>query len=416
MRRDWAILLGAYLFLVIATTGFLQPFLALYLQAAGLGYSQVGWALGIGYGSLLLVQPIIGRISDLIDQRRPFIFLSALAAGIAYMSFPRANGLAEFAGLLVVGFNGAAYLGAIGGGVGGVLVARLVGPEKGGAAYASLRVWGSIGYIVIALLSGLLVHPSDHSRAGLDPVFQICPLLFFAAALLSVFLPDPRSRQPERVLAERAPLPPNLVRFLVAYFLYNMALYGASNFISLYLKQLNTSPEWIPRIFAVGVVCEVMVMRRSGKWSDIYGRRPLLMLAFLALPIRLILYAPAPNAYWVAAVQSLHGLNFGIMGAVSVAFAMDLATDHSHGHAQARLGAVTGLAMAIGPACFGWISQQMGLREMFCVASGVGALAATLLIVLVEDSHPSPQPLFERAPGWIRPCLRLLDRPLGRKA
>jgi MFS family permease len=157
------------------------------------------------------------------------------------------------------------------------------------------------------------------------------------------------------------------------------------------------------------VLAEVIVMSRIGVLSDLYGRRPALMLAFIVLPIRLLLYVAAPGPDWVAATNLLHGLNFGIVGAVSIAFMNDLAEPGGHGRAQARLAAVLGLATAAGPAVFGALSQQLGMRGMFASAALVGAAGAVAFVLTVEESHPGSKPLSEACPRVLRGACRLLD-------
>jgi len=47
-------------------------------------------------------------------------------------------------------------------------------------------------------------------------------------------------------------------------------------------------------------------MTQVGRLTDIYGRRPALAIAFLLMPLRLLLYIPATGPLWVLAVQTLH--------------------------------------------------------------------------------------------------------------
>lgn len=406
-------LLAAYLFLVTSTNGFLQPFLPLYLAASGLSRFQIGLLTGLATGLAVFVQPIVGRLSDRIDARRPFVCLAALLAAGAYAALPFSHGLPEFLAWSTLGANGYMYLSA----AGGVLIGRMVTADKGGGLYASLRVWGSVGYIGASLFAGLLVQRTPAgaaARQAIDPVFRFGPLLFLPVALLAWFLPDRKTTAPATAVREVAPLPLNLRRFLGAYFLYSFALYGATGFLSLYLKSLGAQGVWIPATFAAGVVVEVLVMRWSGRFSDRFGRRPALAVSFLLLPVRLLLYVPATGPLWVLAVQSLHGINFGIVGAVAVAFANDLATDRTRGHAQARLAAVAGLATALGPAVLGVVAEFWGLAAVFGVAAVFAAAGAAILVLGVEDSHPSSDPIEDHGPHVLRKVLRLLDAPPGR--
>ena len=412
--------LTACMFLITGVFGFLQPFVPLYLtgataHGAGLTREQFGFVSALGTGAALLIQPVLGRLSDRWDARRPFMVLAALSAGAAYLLYRHTTSFWGLTLLTAIGVNGFQYLNA----VGGVLVGRMVrGRAGGGAAYVRYRVWGSVGYIVIAIGTGLLVKayltgravaPSAAlSRADLEPVFLWGPLLFFVIAAVSLVVPDAKTPPPPTLAPDTAPAPPappNLDRFLVAYFLYQFSLYGASAFLSIYIKSLGASPEQVTAMFAAGVVCEVLVMSQVGRWTDTHGRRPALVAAFLLMPVRLLLYIPAAHLstggpLWVLGVQTLHGLNFGIVGTIAIVFVNDQATDANRGRLQARLAASAGLGLALGPLACGWIAQRAGMGWMFASMSAVGASAAWVLITRVAESHPAP----------VAPASRLLRR------
>jgi PPP family 3-phenylpropionic acid transporter len=385
----------ACMFLSTASMGFLQPFVPLYLEASGLSRQQIGLVTGLGAGLAFLIQPLLGYFSDKFDTRRPFMSLAALLSGCAYLAYRRAHGLETFLLLSALGTNGMFYLNA----AAGALIGRLVqGKRGGGVAYARYRVWGSAGYIVVALLAGWLLNYGMAARAGLnraalEPIFTYGPLLFLGVALLAWLVPDPRREPQEPLLSGETAAQPsgasaNVRAFLLAYFLYQFSLYGASAYLSLFLKTLGASPLWITTVFASGVVCEVLIMTQVGRWTDMHGRRPALALAFVLMPLRLLAYIPASTPLWVLMVQTLHGLNFGIMGAIAVVFINDSASPGGHGRAQARLAGVGGLATALGPALCGWLVQHAGMRTMFATMAGFGTLAALVFLTRVREYHP----------------------------
>lgn len=371
---------------------------------------MIGVASGIGSGLAFAIQPLIGRLTDRLDARKPFICVMALVAMAAYFVLPYGRGLTDFVILIALGANGTMYMQT----AGGVLVGRLVSAAKGGAAYANLRLWGSVGYIVASLAIGLGLGAQISDRAVLAHAFQFIPLFYLPIAVLSWFLPDIRDRDvapTQLVEAVTSPLAPDLRRFLYAYFFYCMSLYGASGFLSLYAKALGANGGWVSMVFAGGVIVEVFVMRWAGQFSDRYGRRPALALSFILLPIRLLLYVPATSPQWIFTVQLLHGLNFGIMGSVAIAFANDLSTNSSRGYAQSRLSASQGLALAIGPLVLGESAQRFGLPGMFVVAAAFGAIGALIMVFGVHDSHPESASLAERLPARTRRAFRWLDAP-----
>lgn len=379
-------LLSLYMGLTTSVTGFLQPFVPIYLLEAGLTKSQIGMVAGAGAAMAFIVQPILGRLSDRYDARRPFVAAMAILAAIAYLSFPLLHGAPAFLLMVGLGSNATMYMQ----GVGGVLVGRLAQQGKGGATYAAYRVWGSIAYVFVALAIGLILKPEGgHGRAPLNLVFETGPLIFLGIAVLARWLPDPR--RPVMVDAEELPrkaiIRPNLRRFLAVDFLYVVSLYGATNFISIYMQSLGGRGLFLSCVFIPGVIAETLVMRFSGTFSDRYGRRPVLLISYVTLPLRLMVYSVALNPWWVLGAQSLHGLNFGIVGAVAIAFINDQADHHTRGSLQAQLSLVTAAAGAIGPAVMGVVSDQYGLARMFQVAAALALLATIVFILFVDESN-----------------------------
>ena len=378
--------LSLYLGLVTATNGFLQPFVPLYLLEAGLTKGQIGLVAGAGAAMALVVQPLVGRLSDRFDTRRPFVALMATLAALAYMAFPYLHGAVAFLLAVALGANANMVMQ----GVGGVLVGRLAAEGKGGATYANYRVWGSVGYVIVAIITGIILYRPGglpRGRAPLDVIFHVGPLLFLAIAALARWLPDPKRPPASDEEPARLRMHPNLRRFLAVDFLYIVSLYGATNFISIFMRSLGGSGLLLSCVFLPGVVAEVLIMRHSGAYSDRYGRRPILALSYVLLPFRLLLYAAATGPAWVLAVQTLHGLNFGIVGAVSIAFVNDQADHRTRGALQAQLSLVTACAGAVGPALMGHVADGWGLPTMFVVAAALAAVACAVFLLFVDESN-----------------------------
>jgi len=376
--------LSLYLGLSTSVTGFLQAFVPIYMQEAGLSKGQIGLVAGAGAILALLLQPILGRLSDRLDARRPFVAGSAIAAALAYLSFPYLHGMFAFLVAVALGANAFMYMQ----GVGGVLVGRLAAEGKGGATYASYRFWGSVGYVVVVLITAFVIHPKGgHGRAPLDTLFHLGPLLFLVIAALSFWLPDPKRPVSTLPSGGKARVSPNLRRFLAVDFLYIVSLYGATQFISIFVQQVGGTPVLVSCVFLPGVIAEALVMRWSGRYSDHFGRRPVLAVSYLLLPFRLLLYAVAPGPGSVLAIQTLHGLNFGIVGAVAIAFVNDQADHETRGALQAQLSLVTASAGAVGPMLMGTVADHFGIRSMFVVAAILAAVALAVFLLFVDESN-----------------------------
>jgi len=392
-------LLSLYLGITTAVGGFLQPFVPIYLVEAGLSKSQVGLVAGAGAAMALMMQPVLGRLSDRFDTRRPFVAAMSLLAGLAYLSFPLLSGAVAFLIAVALGTNAILYLQ----GVGGVLVGRLAQKGQGGATYASYRIWGSIAYVFVALAIGLLLKPvGGHGRGAVNLVFETGPLLFFGISVLSYWLPDPKRpvEHDTEDQSRKVRMNPNLRRFLAVDFLYIVSLYGATNFISIFMQQVGGRGLFLSCVFLPGVIVESLVMKFSGSYSDRYGRRPVLAISYILLPFRLMLYSVALNPWWVLGTQTLHGLNFGIVGAVAIVFVNDQANHRTRGALQAQLALVTAAAGAVGPALMGIVADRYGLPAMFQIAAALAMVAMLIFILFVDESN-------EHASGT---GLRILDR------
>jgi len=394
-------LLSLYLALTTSVNGFLQPFVPIYLLESGLSKSQIGLVAGSGAAMALVLQPLLGRLSDRMDSRRPFVAVMSVLAALSYLSFPFLRGAPAFLFAVALGANAGMYMQ----GVGGVLVGRLAKKGQGGATYAAYRVWGSIAYVLVALAVGVILKPQGgHGRAALNLMFEIGPLIFLGITALAYWLPDPKriEVQDEEPLPKKALIHPNLKRFLAVDFLYIVSLYGATNFISIFMQHLGGRGLMLSCVFLPGVVSEVLVMKFSGALSDRYGRRPVLAVSYLLLPFRLLIYSIALNPWWVLGAQSLHGLNFGIVGAVAIAFVNDQADSRTRGRLQAQLSLVTACAGAVGPALMGFVADRFGLPIMFQVAAVLAFLATVVFMLFVNESN-------EHAKGT---GVKLLDRAL----
>lgn len=398
-------LLSLYMGLTTSTVGFLQPFVPIYLLEAGLSKSQIGLVAGSGAALAVVLQPLLGKLSDRLDSRRPFVAIMSVVAALVYLSFPFLKGAPAFLFAVALGLNASMYMQ----GVGGVLVGRLAKKGQGGTTYAAYRVWGSISYIVVALAVGFIIKPvGGHGREPLNLIFETGPFLFLGITALAYWLPDPKMpvEADAPVQPRRAVLNPNLKRFLAVDFLYVVSLYGATNFISIFMQHLGGQGLFLSCVFLPGVVSEALVMKFSGAFSDRYGRRPVLAVSYILLPFRLLLYSIALNPWWVLGAQSLHGLNFGIVGAVAIAFVNDQADHRTRGALQAQLTLITAAAGAVGPSLMGFVADRYGLPFMFQVAAGLALVATFIFILFVNESNDHAKgtgvALLDRAPFPVK--------------
>ena len=397
---SWAkcILLSFVMAVTVSVYGLLEPYTAPFWKASGLSTLQINIVSSCALLTGLAIQPLLGKLSDKWDARRPVMFICGTAAAAAMAAFPYVSAPWKFFLLQAIVLNGYQYLNI----VGGVIIGRLVGPDGSGDAYSQLRVYGSIGYVIVAQISGkLLPQSAQMSVDDLRPVYIYGPMFFALVAVLAWFIPDPRrGHQPNTAFAgqdavgkkkqsNHVPAPHLIPRYLLAFFFYQAALYGVTGNLSLYItERLHAKPSALASFFIAGVVAEIIMMILIGRISDRFGRRPALIVAFVALPFRLLGYIFAPTPQWASAVQAMHGLNFGIIGTVGITLVNDCAEEHRRGTEQARLGVTASLATAVGQWICGFILQKAGFTPMFIAMTGLSLIGIALIIFRVPETHP----------------------------
>jgi MFS family permease len=126
------------------------------------------------------------------------------------------------------------------------------------------------------------------------------------------------------------------------------------------------------------------------------GRKWLLMIAFVILPIRALLYTLSANPYYLISVQVLDGVAAGIFGVVSILMVADLMGESGSAiFAQGLLVTVADLGGSLSNVMSGFIVDAAGFPTAFVVLACIAACALLLLWFAVPETlnHKSELPL-----------------------
>src|ERR1039458_3431320 len=124
--------------------------------------------------------------------------------------------------------------------------------------------------------------------------------------------------------------------------------------------------------------------RKAGSW----GRKPLLLLAFGALPIRGVLYTLTANTEALVAIQILDGVAAGIFGVVSVLVIADLTK--GTGRFNLTLGAIStavGIGASLSQVIAGSIVHHFGSSAGFLFLAAVASAAFAILFFLMPETR-----------------------------
>ncbi len=379
--------IAGYYFLLFAAVAFTHPFFPVFLRERGFSYAQVGAVLSAFSLTGAVVSILLGWRSDQTRRRRKYIVATMLAGAAGYLLFPYIHsfGLA----LLLAAVLGGCIMSSQA--VMMALVVDLFRHQGTAGSFGQLRVFGTIGYLLVLLTLVLW-----QNSPLLEPVrmFTAVAALLALSALIVLLAPE----NPEQA-EESARLSINEIGYLlhrreialyiVAHFCFVGALMTATANLSLYLQWMQASKSFISLAYMTSALFEMPFMVLMGRLSDRIGRTRVLAIAFISLPIRLLLLtafrAPVP----VLLTQTMHGLTFSIITAVSMAFIADRVEPRLRASGQGLLMATASLASATMPALAGLIADAWGLPALYGSLLALSLVGAGVFFTLARHTAPA---------------------------
>jgi MFS family permease len=154
-------------------------------------------------------------------------------------------------------------------------------------------------------------------------------------------------------------------------------------------KHGNAVGLWLSASIVVPQIVVGSLAPWIGRTADRWGRRPVLLLGFVALPIRALLFASMPGPYVLILVQALDGLSGAVFGVMVALVAADLT--RRIGCLNLAMGTIN-LAISLGAALSttlaGAIAGAWGDQAAFLSLAGAGCCAASLVWLIMPETRP----------------------------
>jgi EmrB/QacA subfamily drug resistance transporter len=152
--------------------------------------------------------------------------------------------------------------------------------------------------------------------------------------------------------------------------------------------------QWVVDAYALTLAAFLLT---AGSLADMYGRRRLYLIGLVVFTCASVLCGFAVSTLMLQLSRGLQGLGGAIMFAVSLALLADAFRGKDRGVAFGVWGAVTGLAVAIGPLLGGLLTSGLSWRWIFFVNAPIGVVALVLTLIKVGESRA---PRASR-PDWL---------------
>jgi MFS family permease len=153
------------------------------------------------------------------------------------------------------------------------------------------------------------------------------------------------------------------------------------------------SGQWATIIIAACIVVPQLVVAGLSPWigtqARIWGRRPLLLIGFAALPIRGLLFALVTSPYLLFWVQLLDGITAAVFAVMVPLVVADLTRGTGRFNlGQGILGTATGIGASLSSTLAGYVTDRYGSPAAFACL-GVIALAGFIVLwLLMPETRP----------------------------
>jgi len=154
--------------------------------------------------------------------------------------------------------------------------------------------------------------------------------------------------------------------------------------IQLALHSSFSDLQWIVDAYALTLAAFLLT---AGSLADMYGRRRLYLVGLVTFTCASVLCGFATSTLMLQLSRALQGVGGAIMFAVSLALLANSFRGKDRGVAFGVWGAVTGLAVAIGPLLGGILTSGISWRWIFFVNAPIGIVAILIGIAKVTESR-----------------------------
>jgi EmrB/QacA subfamily drug resistance transporter len=142
--------------------------------------------------------------------------------------------------------------------------------------------------------------------------------------------------------------------------------------------------QWIVDAYALTLAAFLLT---AGSLADMYGRRLLYLIGLAIFTCASVLCGFATSTLMLQLSRAVQGVGGAIMFAVSLALLADAFRGKDRGVAFGVWGAITGLAVAIGPLLGGILTTGISWRWIFFVNAPIGVVALAISMRKVSESR-----------------------------
>ena len=382
-QRFWptqAFNFGAFFFGYYGFVGVFAPYVSLYFAGIGMTAVQIGILMSLAQAMRIFGPNLWGWVADATQKRVRVMRFTAIGALLSFTGIFFGESFAYLFVLMIA-------LNLFTSAQGPLCEALMIGEMRGDLTrYGVIRLWGSVGYIVVVMTAGWLF---DWLGIGMMPWVGLVMLAFvlFVSARL-------RETQPSAALQGKPSMRALLRRREIIAFLVSACLMIASHtalyvFFSLYMAQRGYSNVVIGLMWTLGVLAEIAFFFYQAPLFRKIGVQRLMLLSLAVAVARFVMIGVGADFLLLLLIaQAMHGITFGVHHSSSVMLLQRWFSGPLQARGQALYVSVSyGLGGTLGGIGFSAIWDRFGPEAVY-VGAAIVALGGLVAAMLSFRWHP----------------------------
>jgi EmrB/QacA subfamily drug resistance transporter len=154
--------------------------------------------------------------------------------------------------------------------------------------------------------------------------------------------------------------------------------------IQVSLKASFSDLQWVVDAYSLALAALLLT---TGSLADLFGRRLVFMIGLVIFSLSSLASGLASDPLWLNIARGAQGVGGAAMFSTSLALLGSAFQGRERGTAFGVWGAITGLAVAIGPVVGGALTTGLSWRWIFLVNVPIGVVAIVVCLLRVEESR-----------------------------
>jgi len=308
LKKNELLFARLYYFAYLGGWGFASPFVNLYYTSLGFNGKQIGIIASTGAVIGLLAAPVVVSQIKKRPQARSLLQFIILIGALGYFMIGQQNAFLPVIAVVILQSLASTSIAPLSDSM-AVSISQATN-----SGYGSLRVWGSLGWILIVPASGWLVE-----RLGLKSVFTSVSLAWLCAAGLLFLIShqyfttpfgqvtaQPGLRAAIRKIAQNR----TLFGFAIAVAAIGLLNNGVLQFENVYLSDLGASKQLISIAGILSALVELPFMLLSDRFLRRIGPHRMLLIALLLTVAQRMMVLLWPSIAMIMLMRFIGGMAF----------------------------------------------------------------------------------------------------------